>query len=452
MWDPLIQKDRMDALKIVQVATTGEEIPVHDSGKKLLEAARIGNEEEVRNLMARGASFTTDWLGNSPLHFAAQNGHLGTALVLMRAGMSWDAKTKVDKTPLHLATQNGHIELVKAFIQHGANVNARDMLKMTPLHWACCENEEEIVKLLLKNNADIHLRSKFDKTAYDVSIDNGNFKIAEMLNKGKKQEPPEPQEPPSPERPTVSSPPAQQPLEMLYKTPDLNSASMLASLTALAQAGRTMNFDTLSWLHSQSLATSPNFLENVRAVTLTDAGKLAMEMLNEKLLQSGSTPLRVSTDSTEEAVSEMVPKQKLRRIEATDDHICSAGTSHDFTRNHSFSQSFDVRDSDRASSAVSSCGRDVSDLLVNSSAHVTSIPFSQIFSDCNSTKNGESDDGCLLDLERDILEKQFENAKFAASRFREEVRKRENEAEKCRIQLQLLSKKRTVDTNCKNLS
>lgn len=33
-----------------------------DLGKRLLEAARKGQDDEVRNLMANGAPFTTDWV------------------------------------------------------------------------------------------------------------------------------------------------------------------------------------------------------------------------------------------------------------------------------------------------------------------------------------------------------------------------------------------------------
>lgn len=33
-----------------------------DLGKKLLEAARSGQDDEVRILMANGAPFTTDWV------------------------------------------------------------------------------------------------------------------------------------------------------------------------------------------------------------------------------------------------------------------------------------------------------------------------------------------------------------------------------------------------------
>ncbi|XP_078190365.1 GA-binding protein subunit beta-1 isoform X14 [Callithrix jacchus] len=96
-----------------------------DLGKKLLEAARAGQDDEVRILMANGAPFTTDW--------------------------------------------------------HGADVNAKDMLKMTALHWATEHNHQEVVELLIKYGADVHTQSKFCKTAFDISIDNGNEDLAEIL-------------------------------------------------------------------------------------------------------------------------------------------------------------------------------------------------------------------------------------------------------------------------------
>ncbi|KAG7468081.1 hypothetical protein MATL_G00139110 [Megalops atlanticus] len=152
-----------------------------DLGKKLLEAARSGQDDEVRILMANGAPFTTDWLGTSPLHLSAQYGHYSTTEVLLRAGVSRDARTKVDRTPLHMAASEGHARIVEVLLKHGADVNAKDMLKMTALHWATEHGHREVVELLIKYGADVHVQSKFCKNALDIAIDNANEELAEIL-------------------------------------------------------------------------------------------------------------------------------------------------------------------------------------------------------------------------------------------------------------------------------
>lgn len=150
-------------------------------GKKLLACARDGDTEGVRSLMARGAPFTTDWLGTSPLHLAAQYGNQATADVLLRAGISRDARTKVDKTPLHVASSEGHTEIVEMLLQNGADVDARDMLRMTPLHWAVERGNISTVEMLLRHGSNTNIESKFDKTALEIASDNGRPDIFEML-------------------------------------------------------------------------------------------------------------------------------------------------------------------------------------------------------------------------------------------------------------------------------
>ncbi|NXC21330.1 GABP2 protein, partial [Corythaeola cristata] len=152
-----------------------------DLGKRLLEAARKGEDDEVRKLMASGAPFTTDWLGTSPLHLAAQYGHYSTAEVLLRAGVSRDARTKVDRTPLHMAAADGHTHIVELLIRNGADVNAKDMLKMTALHWATEHNHRDVVELLIKCGADVYAFSKFDKSAFDIAVDKNNPETLVML-------------------------------------------------------------------------------------------------------------------------------------------------------------------------------------------------------------------------------------------------------------------------------
>jgi len=48
--------------------------------------------------------------------------------VLLRAGVSRDARTKVNRTPLHLAAQHGHLPVVMLLIDIGVDVHATDMV------------------------------------------------------------------------------------------------------------------------------------------------------------------------------------------------------------------------------------------------------------------------------------------------------------------------------------
>uniref|UniRef100_A0A669D8D9 GA binding protein transcription factor subunit beta 2a n=1 Tax=Oreochromis niloticus TaxID=8128 RepID=A0A669D8D9_ORENI len=155
-----------------------------DLGKRLLEAARKGQDDEVRNLMANGAPFTTDWLGTSPLHLAAQHGHYSTADVLLRAGVSRDARTKVDRTPLHMAAAEGHTVIVELLVRNGADINAKDMLKMTALHWAAQHGHHSVAETLIKHGADVHALSKFDKTPFDIAMDIQNTELMLLLQEG----------------------------------------------------------------------------------------------------------------------------------------------------------------------------------------------------------------------------------------------------------------------------
>jgi hypothetical protein len=51
----------VSSVKADAPARSGVPTPL-ELGKKLLEAARDGLEDECRNLMAKGAPFTTDWV------------------------------------------------------------------------------------------------------------------------------------------------------------------------------------------------------------------------------------------------------------------------------------------------------------------------------------------------------------------------------------------------------
>lgn len=103
-------------------------------------------------------------LGTSPLHLAASHGHADTCAVLLRAGVSRDARTKVERTPLHLAAYGGHAAVAALLLQAGAAVDCRDMLRMTPLHWAVQRGHAAVAAELLAAGAEPAALSKFHKS------------------------------------------------------------------------------------------------------------------------------------------------------------------------------------------------------------------------------------------------------------------------------------------------
>lgn len=275
-----------------------------DLGKRLLEAARHGEDDDVRKLMSNGAPFTTDWLGASPLHLAAQFGHRSTAEVLLRAGICKDARTKVDRTPLHMAATEGHEDIVDLLIRNGADINAKDMLKMTALHWATQHRHRNVVQLLIKHGADVHALSKFDKSPFDIAVDIQHVELANLLQEGMQKQV---------NRNAESSIAPQ----FIIQGGVINIADFVKS-----SAGNTEDAIAVSALDQQMMGDSGQ-----RVVTIvTDQQGHLQTRLGQPLyvtMQNGRQVLAVpSTQFTQEAVEEEVePPTRRLRLEVANNHI-----------------------------------------------------------------------------------------------------------------------------------
>jgi ankyrin repeat protein len=127
------------------------------------------NEVVVAGLVGSGGG------GLTALVFAAREGDLESAKLLVEAGADVNQTTEYGWTPLLTATNNRHYQLGKYLIEHGADVNKANKGSWTPLYIATDNRNIEggdypvpkpdmdhldYIKLVLEHGADPNARAK----------------------------------------------------------------------------------------------------------------------------------------------------------------------------------------------------------------------------------------------------------------------------------------------------
>ena len=88
------------------------------------------------------------------LHWAAKEGKLDMARILVASKANVNAGDRQGKTPLSFAAQAGNYEVCAFLVESGADVNVRDALKGNPLLWASGLGNAKTVEFLLSKGAD----------------------------------------------------------------------------------------------------------------------------------------------------------------------------------------------------------------------------------------------------------------------------------------------------------
>ena len=147
------------ACLVLAVALSGA---VLSADPPIIDAARQGDLETVRSLLAQGADANAaQGDGMTSLHWAAERGHAAVAELLISASADVRAKTRIGSyTPLHLASRGGHVPLVISLLEAGADPDAVTTNSgITPLHLAAAAvGGAEAVTALLDHGADANAR------------------------------------------------------------------------------------------------------------------------------------------------------------------------------------------------------------------------------------------------------------------------------------------------------
>jgi uncharacterized protein len=139
-------------------------------------AALNGDAELAQMLLYAGASVkaTTRLGAYNPLFMAAKSGHAAVIDVLLNAGSDANSTALDGLTPLMMAASSGNADAVESLLKHGANVNAKETENgQTPLAFAAAFNRPEVIRTLLGHGAVIDIASKVQEPPKPVNRNEG---------------------------------------------------------------------------------------------------------------------------------------------------------------------------------------------------------------------------------------------------------------------------------------
>ncbi|MFM8533094.1 MAG: ankyrin repeat domain-containing protein [Acidimicrobiia bacterium] len=136
--------------------STGVSALVADS--PVADAASRGDRDAVKALLKTAAAVNAaQGDGMTALHWAAMNGDVDLAQMLIVAGANVKATTRLGSyTPLYLASQQGHGAIIQALIKAGGDVKAGTPNGTTPLMVAAASGELDAVKVLVDAGSDVN--------------------------------------------------------------------------------------------------------------------------------------------------------------------------------------------------------------------------------------------------------------------------------------------------------
>ena len=151
------RRDHIEAVRAL-IADGADVNAAHGDGMTGLHwAALNGNAEMARLLIDAGATLeaVTRLGAHTPLHVAAREGHGEVVAILAEAGADVAAATETGAMPLHFAAASGDLRAVTVLLDHGAPVDAREpQWEQTPLMFAAALGRTEAVVAILKAGAD----------------------------------------------------------------------------------------------------------------------------------------------------------------------------------------------------------------------------------------------------------------------------------------------------------
>ena len=124
-----------------------------------------------------------DTFGNSPCHYAAEDGACEILDVLLKHPIDLNAQDITLKTPLMKATRNGKLSAVNRLVQAGCSLNIRDKNSDTALHFAARHGSEGLVSVLIEAGSDLNMQNQWGHTSLMEAVCYNNKNASARLLK-----------------------------------------------------------------------------------------------------------------------------------------------------------------------------------------------------------------------------------------------------------------------------
>ncbi|MCA1596931.1 MAG: ankyrin repeat domain-containing protein, partial [Chloroflexi bacterium] len=147
----------------------------------LMWAAFLGNQPACQSLLKAGASINGPSHYGTALSFAEMSGNTSVVAFLLDHGAKI-TRDRIDEiTPLMTASSSGHLAVIGLLLKHGADVNASDADGMTALMFAALRGETAAARLLLNAGAKVNVADSQGMTPLMYAAESGYPQCAALL-------------------------------------------------------------------------------------------------------------------------------------------------------------------------------------------------------------------------------------------------------------------------------
>jgi hypothetical protein len=154
---------------------TAMQFPIHHLNAKLIDAAKVGNFDEIHRLLEAGASIDArDMEGETPLIKAARKKQTSTCKLLLELGADVNAQTITNYADIRLPALHQEAVLRRA--------NTQPQNGPTALMEAAGTGAEQVCRLLLEHNANANIKTTANRTTALIrAIYHGNASICKLI-------------------------------------------------------------------------------------------------------------------------------------------------------------------------------------------------------------------------------------------------------------------------------